>query len=99
MFPSDHETMLGVHMVSNICCYTFRLSKDKLKCFLDFELVFDGAIFVCEYPSTLNMVGEIPRDTSEISLDTSSGRLEVISSLLKKVDVIMLLRDSYCHTS
>ena len=42
------------------------------------------------------MVGEVPRDTSEISLDTSGGRLEVISSLLKKVDVIMLLRDSVC---
>ena len=45
------------------------------------------------------MVGDIPRDTSEISLDKSGGRLEVISSLLKKVDVIVLLRDSYCHTS
>ena len=30
------------------------------------------------------MVGGIPIDTSEISLDTSGGRLEVISSLLKK---------------
>ena len=45
------------------------------------------------------MVGYIPRDTSEISLDTSGGRLEIISSLLKKVDIIVLLRDSYCHTS
>ena len=45
------------------------------------------------------MVGEIPIDTSEISLDTSGGRLEVISSLLKKIDVILLLRDSYCQIS
>ena len=38
-------------MVSSICCYTFQLNfKDKLKHFLDFELVFDGAIFICEYP-------------------------------------------------
>ena len=45
------------------------------------------------------MVGKIPIDTSEISLDTSAGRLEVISSLLKKKDLILLLRDSYCQTS
>ena len=31
------------------------------------------------------MVGDIPRDTSEISLDTSGGRLEVISALLIKL--------------